>query len=91
MPINMNSKDNTWIDKGWRTADSTKDSGQSEVKLLSVPNIPCNFNDPGTDYAEVDTQNLTTFYNKRVQNFKHSIYLIDDIVQHFINVYLSFP
>ncbi|KAH8327288.1 hypothetical protein KR074_009350 [Drosophila pseudoananassae] len=68
--LNINSKESLWIDhhRGWRTADTDKDSGLSESKLLShVNSSQSNYNnsDGGTDYAEVDTRNLTTFYNCR--------------------------
>lgn len=65
--LNINSKESLWIDRGWRT-DTDKDSGLSESKLLShVNSSQSNYNnsDGGTDYAEVDTRNLTTFYNCR--------------------------
>ncbi|XP_030384550.1 roundabout homolog 2 isoform X2 [Scaptodrosophila lebanonensis] len=64
--LNINSKESLWIDRGWRTADTDKDSGLSESKLLSHVNSQSNYtSDNGTDYAEVDTRNLTTFYNCR--------------------------
>lgn len=66
--LNINSKESLWIDRGWRTTDTDKDSGLSESKLLShVNSSQSNYNnsDGGTDYAEVDTRNLTTFYNCR--------------------------
>ncbi|XP_031358868.1 roundabout homolog 2-like [Photinus pyralis] len=47
----MNTKESLWIDRGWRAGDSDKDS--------SLPLSP-----PIADYAEVDTKNLSTFYNR---------------------------
>ncbi|XP_065367067.1 roundabout homolog 2 isoform X1 [Calliphora vicina] len=66
--LNINGKDSLWIDRGWRTTDTDKDSGLSETKLLSNTNSQSNYNtsiDGGTDYAEVDTRNMSTFYNCR--------------------------
>ncbi|XP_022231889.2 protein sax-3 isoform X1 [Drosophila obscura] len=66
--LNINSKESLWIDRNWRPTDTDKDSGLSESKLLShVNSSQSNYNnsDGGTDYAEVDTRNLTTFYNCR--------------------------
>ncbi|CAD7078040.1 unnamed protein product [Hermetia illucens] len=64
--LNINGKESLWIDRGWRTTDTDKDSGLSETKLLSNPNSQqSNYTDAGTDYAEVDTRNLSTFYNCR--------------------------
>ncbi|XP_055387445.1 roundabout homolog 2 [Condylostylus longicornis] len=64
--LNVNGKESLWIDRGWRTTDTDKDSGLSETKLLSNPNSQSNYaSDGGTDYAEVDTRNLSTFYNCR--------------------------
>lgn len=65
--LNINGKDSLWIDRGWRTTDTDKDSGLSETKLLSNANSQSNYNtsDGGTDYAEVDTRNMSTFYNCR--------------------------
>lgn len=64
--LNINGKESLWIDRGWRTADTDKDSGLSETKLLSNPTSQSNYtSDGGTDYAEVDTRNLSTFYNCR--------------------------
>lgn len=61
--LNMNGKETLWIDRGWRPADTDKDSGLSETKLLNGPGQP--YSDNATDYAEVDTRNLSTFYNCR--------------------------
>ncbi|KAF5273665.1 hypothetical protein FQA39_LY07355 [Lamprigera yunnana] len=47
----VNGKDSLWIDRGWRSGDSEKDS--------SLPLSP-----QLADYAEVDTKNLSTFYNR---------------------------
>ncbi|XP_049308729.1 protein sax-3 isoform X1 [Bactrocera dorsalis] len=64
--LNINGKDSLWIDRGWRTTDTDKDSGLSETKLLSNANSQSNYtSDGGTDYAEVDTRNMSTFYNCR--------------------------
>ncbi|KAL9916311.1 roundabout guidance receptor 1 isoform 4-T5 [Glossina fuscipes fuscipes] len=64
--LNINGKDSLWIDRGWRTTDTDKDSGLSETKLLSNANSQSNYtSDAGTDYAEVDTRNMSTFYNCR--------------------------
>lgn len=67
--LNTNGKDSLWIDRGWRTTDTDKDSGLSETKLLSTgsnQNSQTNYtSDGGTDYAEVDTRNMSTFYNCR--------------------------
>ena len=47
-------------------ADTDKDSGVSEAKLLvNNPSTNGTYTDGGTDYAEVDTRNLSTFYNCR--------------------------
>lgn len=45
----LNAKESLWIDRGWKTADCDKDSSVP----LAQP----------ADYAEVDTKNLSTFYN----------------------------
>ncbi|XP_050293161.1 roundabout homolog 2 [Anthonomus grandis grandis] len=45
----LNAKESLWIDRGWKAADCDKDSSIP----LAQP----------TDYAEVDTKNLSTFYN----------------------------
>ncbi|KAL1491476.1 hypothetical protein ABEB36_012070 [Hypothenemus hampei] len=45
----LNAKESLWIDRGWKAADCDKDSSMP----LAQP----------TDYAEVDTKNLSTFYN----------------------------
>lgn len=67
--LNINGKDSLWIDRGWRTTDTDKDSGLSETKLLSNANSQSNYtSDAGTDYAEVDTRNMSTFYNCRKVN-----------------------
>lgn len=64
--LNLNGKESLWIDRGWRSTDTDKDSGLSEAKLLgNANNLPGNFTDAGTDYAEVDTRNMSTFYNCR--------------------------
>lgn len=62
----MNGKESLWIDRGWRVADTDKDSGVSEAKLLvNNPSTNGTYTDGGTDYAEVDTRNMSTFYNCR--------------------------
>lgn len=64
--MNINGKESLWIDRGWRATDTDKDSGLSEAKLLGNSNMQGNYIDSGgTDYAEVDTRNLSTFYNCR--------------------------
>lgn len=65
--MNINGKESLWIDRGWRAADTDKDSGLSEAKLLGNSSTISqgNYTDGGTDYAEVDTRNLSTFYNCR--------------------------
>ena len=62
----VNGKQSLWIDQRWRPTDgSDKDSNRSEAKLLSNHIHPNGDGMPpeATDYAEVDPQNLTTFYN----------------------------
>lgn len=62
----MNGKESLWIDRGWRVTDTDKDSGVSEAKLLvNNPSTNGTYTDGGTDYAEVDTRNMSTFYNCR--------------------------
>lgn len=64
--LNIRDKEGLWIDRGWRVGDTDKDSGLSEVKLLGNSNtMQSNYADGGTDYAEVDTRNMSTFYNCR--------------------------
>lgn len=68
--MNINGKESLWIDRGWRATDTDKDSGLSETKLLSnSANMQSSYTDGGTDYAEVDTKNLSTFYNCRRVSF----------------------
>lgn len=71
--LNINGKESLWIDRGWRAADTDKDSGLSEAKLLGNSSTLSqgNYTDGGTDYAEVDTRNLSTFYNCRKVNIFH--------------------
>ncbi|GLG97679.1 Hemolin [Gryllus bimaculatus] len=58
----MNGKETLWIDRGWRPAD--KDAGlPSETKLLNTGAPSLELVSNTTDYAEVDTRNLTTFYS----------------------------
>ncbi|XP_066991291.2 roundabout homolog 2 [Anabrus simplex] len=62
----MNGKETLWIDRGWRPADcADKDSSLLETKLLNNHSMNHELSSNTTDYAEVDTQNLTTFYNCR--------------------------
>lgn len=65
--MNINGKESLWIDRGWRAADTDKDSGLSDAKLLGSgvmqPHHHGHFIDGGTDYAEVDTRNFSSFYN----------------------------
>lgn len=63
--LNVNGKDSLWIDRGWRSADVNKDSGLSDAKLLGSMSTPGAYTDAGTDYAEVDTRNMSSFYNCR--------------------------
>lgn len=63
--MSINGKESLWIDRGWRAADTDKDSGLSEAKLLGAGGMQNHghFIDGGTDYAEVDTRNFSSFYN----------------------------
>ncbi|XP_062711294.1 roundabout homolog 2 [Aedes albopictus] len=66
--LSVSRKDNSiWIDRGWRTCDTDKDSGLSSIKLLEGHQIFPNqaLSDGGTDYAEVDPRGVTSFYNCR--------------------------
>ncbi|XP_065087850.1 roundabout homolog 1-like [Ochlerotatus camptorhynchus] len=66
--LSVSRKDNgIWIDRGWRTCDTDKDSGLSSIKLLEGNQIYPNqaMSDGGTDYAEVDPRGVTSFYNCR--------------------------
>lgn len=66
--INLNGKESLWIDRGWRAADTDKDSGLSQAKLLVTNSSTAGTTytgDGGTDYAEVDTRNMSSFYNCR--------------------------
>lgn len=68
MVMNINGKESLWIDRGWRTGDIDKDSGLSGMKLLENSQMSSsqgNYTDCGTDYAEVDPRNCSTFYNCR--------------------------
>ncbi|XP_052564036.1 protein sax-3-like isoform X2 [Culex pipiens pallens] len=65
MNMNISRKDCLWIDRGWRSTDTDKDSGLSEMKLLEGSQNPSNYTDVGTDYAEVDPRSITSFYNCR--------------------------
>ncbi|XP_035715206.1 roundabout homolog 2 isoform X2 [Folsomia candida] len=60
----VSGKQSLWIDQRWRPSDaSDKDSNRSEAKLLSNHHLMNGEMTEATDYAEVDPQNLTTFYN----------------------------
>jgi hypothetical protein len=76
--VNINGKESLWIDfkssigpiqnRGWRTGDMDKDSGLSGMKLLEnsqMGSAQGTYTDCGTDYAEVDPRNMSTFYNCR--------------------------
>ncbi|XP_062562195.1 protein sax-3 isoform X2 [Armigeres subalbatus] len=63
--MNLTRKDCLWIDRGWRSTDTDKDSGLSEMKLLEGSQNPSNYTDVSTDYAEVDPRNIVSFYNCR--------------------------
>ena len=56
MVMNVNCKDSLWIDRGWRTNDTDKDSGLSEMKLLQNAHLSTqsNYAESQTDYAEVE-------------------------------------
>lgn len=73
--LNINGKESLWIDRGWRAGDTDKDSGLSETKLLGNSNSmqSGNYTDGGTDYAEVDTRNMSTFYNCRKVRVVHQL------------------
>ncbi|ODM93984.1 Roundabout 2 [Orchesella cincta] len=60
----VSGKQSLWIDQRWRPTDaSDKDSNRSEAKLLANHHLVNGELGETTDYAEVDPQNLTTFYN----------------------------
>lgn len=60
----VSGKQSLWIDQRWRPSDaSDKDSNRSEAKLLSNHHLMTGEMTEATDYAEVDPQSLTTFYN----------------------------
>uniref|UniRef100_A0AAG5DUL0 Roundabout n=1 Tax=Anopheles atroparvus TaxID=41427 RepID=A0AAG5DUL0_ANOAO len=65
--LSMSRKDGIWIDRGWRTCDTDKDSGLSSIKLLEGTQTHHTYPlpDGGTDYAEVDPRGLTSFYNRK--------------------------
>ncbi|XP_050095385.1 roundabout homolog 2 [Anopheles aquasalis] len=65
--LSMSRKDGIWIDRGWRTCDTDKDSGLSSIKLLEGNQTHHTYPlpDSGTDYAEVDPRGLTSFYNRK--------------------------
>ncbi|ETN61073.1 roundabout 1 [Anopheles darlingi] len=65
-PIAVSRRDCLWIDRGWKSTDTDKDSGLSEAKLLEgSQNTNANYADVSTDYAEVDPRSITSFYNSR--------------------------
>lgn len=82
--MNINGKESLWIDRGWRATDTDKDSGLSEAKLLGNANMQGNYIDGGTDYAEVDTRNLSTFYNCR------KVCAVLPVISTFIEIYTNF-
>ncbi|XP_058065765.1 protein sax-3-like [Anopheles bellator] len=63
--VAVSRRDCLWIDRGWRSTDTDKDSGLSEAKLLESTQTPGNYADVSTDYAEVDPRSITSFYNSR--------------------------
>uniref|UniRef100_A0A182TLV9 Roundabout n=1 Tax=Anopheles melas TaxID=34690 RepID=A0A182TLV9_9DIPT len=64
-PMVVSRRDCLWIDRGWRSTDTDKDSGLSEAKLLESSQNTANYADVSTDYAEVDPRSITSFYNSR--------------------------
>uniref|UniRef100_A0A182NA47 Roundabout n=1 Tax=Anopheles dirus TaxID=7168 RepID=A0A182NA47_9DIPT len=64
-PMVVSRRDCLWIDRGWRSTDTDKDSGLSEAKLLESSQNTSNYADVSTDYAEVDPRSITSFYNSR--------------------------
>uniref|UniRef100_A0A182J0Q4 Roundabout n=1 Tax=Anopheles atroparvus TaxID=41427 RepID=A0A182J0Q4_ANOAO len=64
-PVVVSRRDCLWIDRGWRSTDTDKDSGVSEAKLLESSQNTANYADVSTDYAEVDPRSITSFYNSR--------------------------
>ena len=66
--MHNNGKDTLTMERGWRTGDIDKDSGFSEMRLLGnsqLSSLQGNYAECGTDYAEIDPLNMTTFYNCR--------------------------
>ncbi|GFG28560.1 hypothetical protein Cfor_11692, partial [Coptotermes formosanus] len=59
----MNGKETLWIDRGWRPANEDSTGICVETKLLNNQATNHDLNSSATDYAEVDTRNLTTFYS----------------------------
>ncbi|XP_023708253.1 protein sax-3 isoform X3 [Cryptotermes secundus] len=59
----MNGKETLWIDRGWRPANEDSSGICVETKLLNNQATNQDLNSSATDYAEVDTRNLTTFYS----------------------------
>jgi hypothetical protein len=59
----MNGKETLWIDRGWRPANEDSTGICVETKLLNNQAASHDLNSSATDYAEVDTRNLTTFYS----------------------------
>ena len=68
-PMVVSRRDCLWIDRGWRSTDTDKDSGLSEAKLLESSQNTANYADVSTDYAEVDPRSITSFYNSRKVSF----------------------
>ncbi|PSN32273.1 hypothetical protein C0J52_24864 [Blattella germanica] len=59
----MNGKETLWIDRGWRPANEDPSGLCVETKLLNNQAPNHDLTSSATDYAEVDTRNLTTFYS----------------------------
>lgn len=59
----MNGKETLWIDRGWRPANEDSTGICVETKLLNNQATNHDLNSSATDYAEVDTRNLSTFYS----------------------------
>ncbi|XP_022250444.1 roundabout homolog 2-like, partial [Limulus polyphemus] len=72
----VSARETLWINRAWRPSPHTKEQSTSETKLLNKMDCPssdfnyssvysplqCNMN--ASDYAEVDTHNMATFYMK---------------------------
>ncbi|XP_069684562.1 roundabout homolog 2 isoform X2 [Periplaneta americana] len=59
----MNGKETLWIDRGWRPANEDSSGICVETKLLNNQAASHDLTSSATDYAEVDTRNLSTFYS----------------------------